>query len=119
MKPILIKGTQDTPYVYLDSDKKKFEIGGKSIPEDADTFYAGIIHWWQEYAKNPLKETILQIKLDYVNTVSTRKVLEIFSVLENIKGAGVIWYIHQDDDKSDILPFFDFVKLPYRIQEYK
>lgn len=119
MKSLLITGTPDTPFVCLDIDKKRFEIGGKSIPEDADTFYAGIIKWWKEYAKNPLKETILQIKLEYINTVSTRKILEIFAVLEKIKNAGVIWHIHAEDDQEDILPYFDFVKIPYKIQVYK
>jgi hypothetical protein len=114
MKTIAIQATKDTPYVYLDANQKKFEIGGKSIPEDADTFYAPIISWWLEYARSPQKETIFKVSLEYLNTVSTRKMLEMLKVIEKIKGAGIVWSIYSEEDKADIQTIADGLKIPFK-----
>lgn len=114
MKVLAIPATKDTPYIYLDAAKKKYEIGGKSIPEDGDAFFAPVIAWWLEYARSPNKETILKINLEYMNTVSTRKILEVLKVVEKIKGMSIVWAIYSEDDRADVQPIADSLKIPIK-----
>jgi hypothetical protein len=54
------------------------------MPENPNEFYQPIIDGIKEYKTNPNKETILYFKMDYFNTASSKKILEILSFLQEI-----------------------------------
>jgi len=67
MEVINIKGTEDTPDVILDKENEKFEISGRSLPEDVNMFFEPIMDWIDEYSENPLDKTdIVVIPFEYV-----------------------------------------------------
>ncbi len=45
MNAIKKKAGEYTPRVYLDLETNRFEIGGKSLPENVNDFYEPIILW--------------------------------------------------------------------------
>ena len=49
MEPLRIQATIKTPEVLLDPTNKVFEIKGKSIPDNAEDFYADILNWFDDY----------------------------------------------------------------------
>jgi len=68
---------------------------------DAITFYAPIIDWINDFSGETVDFTI---EIDYFNTSSSKKLLEILKILDdrnNIKEFIVYWGFESDDD--DIL----------------
>ena len=101
-QPLTIPPTEDNPGVNLDPQQNTFEISGKSLPENAMMFYDPIIEWFENYAKDPNEKTIFNLKLNYFNSSSARKIVELLSILEKIKENGnearIIWHYKNYDD---------------------
>lgn len=123
MDNIEISGTSKTPEVSFIAETGKFEISGRSIPENSYQFYEPLLTWLDEYAKAPKEETVLSFQLDYFNTSSSMYILGILKKLEKIFLAEhkvkVRWVYDVDDE--DMLQtgedFKQIVKLPIDMVE--
>ena len=121
MKALLIQATIDSPFVNLDKDNNVFELKGKSLPENVNIFYQPIIDWFSEYFKDPSSETIINFKLDYLNTASSKALLSLFLVVEEAVKSGINakikWYFEEDDeDMKDIGDeYADIIQIPFEI----
>lgn len=100
MENINIEGTPKTPTVKFDKDNGVLEIKGRSIPENSIEFYKPLIDWIESYGKNPKSETLVNIKLEYFNTSSSKCILDVFKKLETVSGTNMTinWYYEQDDE---------------------
>lgn len=118
MAPLRISKTDDTPEIILDKSKGKFEISGRSLPEDSVEFFSPVFQWLALYAKNPNLMTEFVFKLDYVNTASSKMVQEILSALEKIRGVRVVWHYHNEDEDMEEMgqELAELVGIPF---EYK
>lgn len=122
MDQLLIEATSSTPKIYLDKESSKFEIAGKSFPEESRVFYSPLYRWLEEYAKNPNEETLFEFKMEYFNSSSSLIILEILNILDNIKKSGKKVSIHWnhltvDDDMLEAgEEYSELVSLPF---EYK
>ena len=94
-----LNSTEDTPEVILDAQHQVFKISGRSMPEDATTFFAPIYNWLSEYIKNPNHKTEFICNMEYFNSSSAKKIVEMFFILEKIedKEVRIIWYYEEDD----------------------
>jgi hypothetical protein len=94
-----LKATEDTPEIILDPENQVFKISGRSMPEDAFTFYSPVFNWLTEYVKTPNEKTEFICNLEYFNSSSAKKIVELFFILENIieKQVVVFWYYEEDD----------------------
>ena len=121
MDTIYLVGTDDCPNVILDKDKNIFKLTGKSLPENVSAFYDPILVWLTEYAKEPLKKTSLDIILEYFNTASSKLILDIFMILENIQENGseveVNWhYADYDEDMKEAgIEYSEMVELKFNL----
>ena len=119
MDPLLIEITDSTPKIYLDKDSGKFEIIGKSFPEESRSFYAPLFTWLEEYAQNPNEETIFEFKMDYFNSSSSLIILEILNLLDKIFKDGnkvsISWnYLEIDEDMLEAgEEYSELVKVPF------
>jgi len=90
------------PGIILDRDSGKFEISGKTCPEDAIEFYDPVFDWLDEYSANPLSQTIFDFRLTYFNTVSSKILMMIMLRLEEISESGnevkIRWFYPEDDE---------------------
>jgi len=126
MQVIKIEGTDDTPQVTLDASPENpfMEISGRSLPEDVVAFYDPILEWLDEYAENPLEKTILNIKLEYFNTASSKLLLDILLKLEDMHDAGqdvlVRWHFPDDDEDMEEAgeEYEDIVEVPFEQVSY-
>ena len=111
MEKISIEESKKTPAVTLDAVTKEFLIKGRSMPEDATEFYEPIILWLREYAKDPASGGInLEVRLDYFNTTSSKMILEIFKIMENLDDHKILWYYFEDDeDMQDAGEDFQYI----------
>jgi hypothetical protein len=110
-----IPGTEETPGVILDKSQGVFEFSGKSLPENASEFFSGILTWFRDYSSEPYKETHLSFKMEYFNSSSARKFVEIFIILENL-----IRYFLKNDRMMEERgrEFKAVVDIPFEFIEY-
>lgn len=95
-----IEETNKTPEVTFNNGV--LTIKGRSIPEDSHKFYEPIIEMFKDYSNNPEEVTVVDVKLEYFNTSSSKALLDLFKILEKIykngKQASLIWRCEEDDD---------------------
>ncbi len=97
-----LKGTSETPEIALDLNKGVLKFSGRSLPEDAKSFYKEILEWIIFYAKNPKKGTRAIFAFDYFNTASSKMILEILDILKVIEAKDdsmkIEWHYLEDDE---------------------
>lgn len=99
MKDLNIAATNNTPDVSM-SASGSIKISGKSLPENANKFYLPLIRWIRDLQSEKVSA---HVELEYVNSSSTKKLLEIFrSVDKNplVKEFTVNWFYDVDDEDS-------------------
>ena len=121
MEALYIEPTNDTPTIILDKGKNHFEISGKSLPEDVNSFYEPVFIWLEKYFETPNPQTSILFNLDYLNTASSKSLLSLFLILEHAITAGhsveVVWqYLVDDEDMYDVgEEYSEIIKVPFRI----
>jgi len=104
MDKLIIEGTRKTPIVML-NPSGNFRIEGRSIPEDAKLFYNSIVDWIKAYVASPGPKTTIDIAFEYLNSGTSKYILEILTVLKELTLINhpltVNWYYEEGDD--DIL----------------
>ena len=123
MDSISIEGTPKTPTINLNAGTGIVEIKGRSIPENSIEFYRPIVEWLDDYAKEPLELTTVNIQLEYFNTSSSKCILDVFKKLEAIKKAKneviINWYYEEDDE--DMLEagedYESIIRIPFKMIE--
>ncbi|MGI6478631.1 MAG: DUF1987 domain-containing protein [Salinivirgaceae bacterium] len=124
MEVIKIIKTDDTPSITLDAQNDLFEISGRSLPEDVAAFYEPILDWLERYSKDPNDKTVFNFKLVYFNTASSKLLLDILLILEEIYEAGndvlVRWHFPDDDEDMEEAgeEYADIVEIPFEQVSY-
>lgn len=124
MDSIKIEGTDEFPEIVLDKENSIFKFSGKSMPEDVSEFYTPIINWITQYAENPNEKTIIDFRMVYFNTASSKKLLDVLEAFEEIHGNGselfVNWYYHEEDEDMEEAgeTFFEIVDIPFKLISY-
>ena len=94
------EATTDTPLVDFDAHAGCLLIKGRSLPEDAWSFYKPIIEWASALSLNASNSLTVEFFLEYFNSSSGRYLLELLSTLEKEKKehVKVVWVSEPDDD---------------------
>lgn len=123
MDTILLRETEDTPNVKLDSAKGTIFFEGKCFPENADDFFMPLLRWVRGYTQEKeIKEVVF--KLEYFNTASSKKILELFLMFQQLMQRGqrfnVVWYFKEDDEdiRDSGRKFSSLTKIPIEILPY-
>jgi len=125
MNTLRIEPADDSPQVILDKENNIFEISGKSLPENVVEFYRPVMDWLQEYRKDPNPKTGLTLKLIYFNTASSKMILDILMVLEEMAEAGhevvVRWMsLKSDEDMQEAgKEYEEMVDVPFEHLTYE
>jgi hypothetical protein len=101
MEPLRIEQTDDSPEVVLDQQNNQFEISGKSLPEDVVDFYQPVLDWLGDYRSDPNPRTEFSFKLIYFNTASSKLILDILMIFEEMVEEGQDILIKWVSLKSD------------------
>lgn len=124
MDKINITGTDDVPSVILDASIGKFEMSGRSLPEDVSAFYKPILDWMAEYAENANPKTVFDFKLTYFNTASSKIILDILMQLEEMANDGkevlIKWHYPSDDEDMEEAgeEYSEIVDVPFEKVSY-
>ncbi len=102
MEKLELKGSPKTPDILLDGSSGQIKLSGRSIPENSIEFFDPIYIWIDAYCESPCSETVLDVRLEYFNTSSSKCLLDIFKKFEKINGSRshvrVNWYFERDDE---------------------
>jgi hypothetical protein len=102
MNELVIEKTVKTPYINFDAQSGIFKIIGRSIPENPEEFYRKLFDWLNVYFKNPQNETLINVQLEYINSGSSKFILEFFQLIQESKSKGfnckINWYYEEDDE---------------------
>ena len=123
MEDLLIEPTSKTPLIDF-SSSGKLVIAGSSFPENAKEFFDPVIDWAGELQTDYID---LDLVLEYMNTASAKKILELLRKLEanlRIQNLTVNWYYDKDDEDSleagqILADTLSRIKFTYRIFEKK
>lgn len=124
MKNIRINGTKDTFNVLCDAENGLIQFEGASYPEDAVSFFEPIYDWLSSYIENVNKPITLDFKINYLNTSTTKCLLDFFEALEDYNQDGgeilVNWYFDKLD--KDIMEtgeeFNEEMDIPFNLISY-
>lgn len=104
MENINLTSSPTTPYfpeVNFNIETGVCEIKGESYMEETYKFYLPLINWFKEYCENVKNIVELNIKLIYLNTSSTKCLLDILETLKDFEDQGgsvnVNWYYDTSD----------------------
>jgi hypothetical protein len=106
MNDLLISKTTLTPQVQFLSSGNLL-IKGVSTPENTMSFYRPLFNWISEFKSTDPSKISLILEIDYLNSTSTKAIVELLILLNNIKKDGVpveiMWrYESGDDDMQDL-----------------
>lgn len=107
MNDLIIQKTPSTPEVEFKSSGH-LSIKGKSLPEDPAKFYTPLFKWLDELTAEQVK---IDVKLDYVNTSSSKRIGELIKALDtnhNLKRIELNWFYEADD--PDMLEFGQMIE---------
>ncbi len=84
MERLHIEGTKMTPEVILDSAQNIYSITGNSRPENPMQFYKPIFEWFNERLNQLETRIIVEVKMDYFNTSTSKIFLDLFELFEDM-----------------------------------
>ena len=125
METFRLEQTDDSPFVMLDKENNRFEISGKSLPEDVVDFYQPILDWLNTYRSEPNPKTEFSIKLIYFNTASSKLILDILMIFEEMVEEGhnvlIKWLsIQSDEDMQEAgKEYEEMVDVPFEHVTYE
>ncbi len=99
MDDLIIKATDKSMAVDISYGILSFT--GRSILTDPKIFFDPINTWVGKYLREPAEETVVNIKLEYIDTSSTQSLYQMLRQLNSVRKKGLVfmvnWYIEEDD----------------------
>jgi len=124
MDDLYLKKTFNSPEVDFAAGQGELNLEGRSIPEDPGEFFDRLINWMNDYFLNPAEKTVMNIRLEYINSGSSKYMLELLRILkinhENGKDVLVKWYFEEGDESIEELGqhYEQTMQIPFEIIEY-
>lgn len=98
-----IDRTETSPQIDLDVDNGVMEFIGRSLPHNSELFYSRVYGWLDEFLQQTKGETTVNMKLDYLDTSSSKHIYNIFSRLDAVTERGqhvqVNWHYETGDEE--------------------
>ena len=125
MENFYIEGSDYIPEVNFNTENGELWVSGESYHEYTLEFFQPVFDWLRKYTEDEGKKIDLNFKMSYFNTSSSRRFLEIMSLLEdyhfNKNGNVTInWYYEKND--LDMLEsgeeYAEDVKLQFNLIPY-
>ena len=97
-----IKPSTYIPRIDFDASSNVLEIAGESYHEYTTEFYQPVFEWLENFLKEEGKTIVMNFKMTYFNTSSSRRFIEILTMLEDYQkdksgNVTVNWYFEEND----------------------
>ncbi len=121
MEILMLGASEKTPEIVFDPTTGTLLLKGRSIPENSIAFYKPLNDWIDQYAVHPASHTVVEMKLEYFNTSSSKCMLDLFKKLEKLNGTvvSVNWYFEEDDEDMEEAgeDYQSIIRLPFKMIE--
>ncbi|PWJ44700.1 DUF1987 domain-containing protein [Sediminitomix flava] len=102
MENFHIESSTYIPRIDFDANTNVLEIEGESYHEYTIEFFQPVFEWLKEYLSSPEREITFNFKMSYFNTSSSRRFLEILTMLEDYQTDSngkvtINWYYEESD----------------------
>ena len=101
-KLVIQEELKNSPGIVYSSDINKLEITGRSIPENPELIFSHLDEWiTQHFEKN--KGLIVSIRLEYINSGSSKYLYEILKRLTGFGRMGndvIMKWLYEEDDEA-------------------
>jgi len=120
MNNLIIEPISNTPGIQFREDGRLL-IEGRSLPENVMKFYTPLIEWAAKLTTQVVK---LDVNLEYLNSASSKKLLELLKVFDansHITTLIINWHYEADDeDCLESGQIFEelLIKAQFRYHEY-
>ncbi len=94
--------TESSPQIDMDVDNGIMEFIGRSLPHNSEQFYSRVYGWLDEYLQSAKGGTTVNMKLDYLDTSSSKHIYNIFSRLDAaalVRPVKVVWHYEAGDEE--------------------
>lgn len=121
---INIDATKSTPRVFFSENEKRLSISGMSYPENSHEFFSPVFRWL-EAALPRYDEFEFHVAISYMNSSSTKYMLDIFDLLNAAAEQGcrvsVTWEYEEGNERALDLAeeFKEDVAMPFEIVSVK
>ncbi|MEZ5000489.1 MAG: DUF1987 domain-containing protein [Bacteroidales bacterium] len=98
---IIQEQSKNSPGISFDPGKGTLKIIGRSIPENPEAVYKPLRDWITRFFSFSDKLKI-EINLEYINSGSSKHLLELLRLLRDFKEGGkhltIVWLYEEDDE---------------------
>ncbi|AMV73276.1 biofilm formation regulator SiaD modulator protein SiaC [Desulfuromonas carbonis] len=121
MEKLHVAATKSTPEVLFDPETGELQISGESFPENSFEFYKPILSWISRFLAVERRPVVLTVHFIYLNTGSTKCIMDILDLFEEAHVAGrsveIRWQYDAENDRAleTAEEFREEVTLPFRI----
>ncbi len=121
METLYIEATRSTPEILFDPVTGVLSMSGESYPENSFEFFRPILSWLTRFAAVHHGPLTLNTNLSYLNTGSTKCMMDILDLLEechlNGKSVAVNWYYDEENHRAleTAEEFREEVGIPFNI----
>lgn len=102
MQNLIIDKTKATPKIDFNAETGCLQILGESFPENVAKFYAPVMEWLNQYLEQEAREMLLEFKITYFNSSTSKVFMTIFDLLDQQAMRGrkvsVKWVCDEDND---------------------
>jgi len=122
MENITISPTKKSFGITCNGEKGIIDITGISYPENAIEFFTPVLDWVKQFTENNNMPLLLQFKVNYYNTSSSKYLFKMLEILEKYYNKGnkveVKWYYceGEEDMLESWKEMMEEFKLPYSIE---
>ncbi|MCA1917182.1 DUF1987 domain-containing protein [Methanospirillum hungatei] len=115
-----IPATKSTPEIFYSEESDMLSIIGESYPENTFAFFEPVFEWLNKNLPH-MKKLHLHVNISYMNSSSTKCMLDILDLLAKSYQAGsdisVSWYYDRENDRAlDIAEEFEEdAEVPFQI----
>lgn len=121
METLYLEATKSTPEIYFDPATGVLSMSGESYPENSFEFFRPILSWLSRFSAVHPGPLTLNTNLSYLNTGSTKCMMDILDLLEesyqNGKDVSVNWYYDEENQRAfeTAEEFKEEVTVPFNI----
>jgi hypothetical protein len=100
MQDLIMEGGKLRPRVYFNSNEGTISLQGRSLLEFAEDIFEPMNKWLEDYSKNPRKETIINISLEYFNSSTAKALVHFLDIAKKLMENGLLTVNYYFDDEN-------------------
>lgn len=102
MESVYLEPTSITPEIDFNFNSGILRLKGRSIPENPSDFYIQVLDLIKKYYKSPAALSEIRFEMEYINSGSSRYILEILRNIKKYQEEGnetiVKWFYEEEDE---------------------